>query len=138
MIVGWSLGYDSNWQRDIGYGVPAICDQPDCNAEIDRGLGYVCGGDPYGGEYGCGLFFCPRHLNHGKPVSEGVIVEDGDQYQLCNRCLCGRDPHPPKPDATEWIEWKLTHESWESWRQENPNKVQTMKQRLAQETQADE
>src|SRR4051812_7048849 len=26
--MGWSIGYDSNWQRDIGYGVPAFCDHP--------------------------------------------------------------------------------------------------------------
>ncbi len=53
--MGWSIGSDGD--RDIGYGVPAECDHPDCTAEIDRGLSYVCGGDPYGGEYGCGLFF---------------------------------------------------------------------------------
>ncbi len=44
--MGWSLGHDNRWGkfgRDIGYGVPAICDHPGCNAEIDRGLSYVCG-----------------------------------------------------------------------------------------------
>ena len=50
--MGWSIGYDSNWDRDIGYGVPAYCDHPDCNEEIDRGLSYVCGGEPYGGDRG--------------------------------------------------------------------------------------
>ena len=47
--MGWSLGYDRNWKRDVGYGVPAICDDPECTEEIDRGLSYVCGGEPYGG-----------------------------------------------------------------------------------------
>lgn len=28
--MGWSVGYDDNWKRDIGYGVPALCDYPDC------------------------------------------------------------------------------------------------------------
>lgn len=42
--MGWSIGFDSNWNRDIGYGVPAFCDHPGCTAEIDRGLAYVCGG----------------------------------------------------------------------------------------------
>ncbi|HEV7521417.1 MAG TPA: hypothetical protein VGP89_09990, partial [Candidatus Angelobacter sp.] len=60
--MGWSLGFDSNWQRDIGYGVPAYCDHPKCNKKIDRGLSYVCGGEPYGGELGCGLYFCSEHL----------------------------------------------------------------------------
>lgn len=35
--MGWAVGYDSNWRRDIGYGVPALCDQPDCVEEIDSG-----------------------------------------------------------------------------------------------------
>ena len=30
--MGWSIGYDEKWQRDIGYGVPAICDYPGCTA----------------------------------------------------------------------------------------------------------
>lgn len=60
--MGWSIGYDSKWKRDIGYGVPASCDYPGCDAEIDRGLSYVCGGEPYGGEVGCGLYFCAAHL----------------------------------------------------------------------------
>lgn len=23
--MGWSIGFDSNWNRDVGYGVPATC-----------------------------------------------------------------------------------------------------------------
>ena len=26
--MGWSIGFDSKWNRDIGYGVPATCDYP--------------------------------------------------------------------------------------------------------------
>ena len=40
--MGWAIGYDGRWERDIGYGVPAVCDHPDCNVRIDRGLDYVC------------------------------------------------------------------------------------------------
>lgn len=54
--MGWSIGYDKKWKRDVGYGVPTTCDHHDCNEEIDRGLSYVCGGDIYGGERGCGLY----------------------------------------------------------------------------------
>jgi hypothetical protein len=64
--MGWSLGHDNRWGkfgRDIGYGVPAPCDHPGCGAEIDRGLSYVCGTHPYGGEHGCGLHFCGDHLH---------------------------------------------------------------------------
>ena len=44
--MGWSIGFDTRWNRDIGYGVPAYCDHPGCNKEIDRGLSHVCGGEP--------------------------------------------------------------------------------------------
>jgi hypothetical protein len=46
--MSWAIGYDGRWKRDIGYGVPAYCDHPGCNEEIDRGLAHVCGGEPYG------------------------------------------------------------------------------------------
>ncbi len=26
--MGWSIGYDKNLKRDIGYGVPATCEHP--------------------------------------------------------------------------------------------------------------
>lgn len=86
--MGWSLGYDENWKRDIGYSVPSVCDHPDCNERIDRGLSYVCGGDPYGGESGCGLFFCSMHRIG----------------QLCERCgeEPPQEPFEPKPDLPEW------------------------------------
>lgn len=100
--MGWSIGYDSHWSRDIGYGVPAYCDYPGCDAEIDRGLSYVCGGDPYGGERGCGLFFCASHGG-------------GD---LCERCVRDAEPFIPKPDHPAWIHHKATDPSWEEWRNE--------------------
>ena len=102
--MGWAIGYDSNWQRDIGYGVPCICDYPKCNKKIDRGISYVCGGEPYGGEEGCGLYFC---LNHGGG-------------RLCPRCLEGKEPFKPKKDIKEWIDFKMTDPSWAEWRKENP------------------
>lgn len=103
--MSWSIGYDENWRRDIGYGVPAICDHPGCNEPIDRGLGYVCGrGEPYGGEDGCGLYFCTKHGGGG--LCEHCAKEDGETFD-------------PKPDAPEWIAHKLTDESWQRWRDEN-------------------
>jgi len=104
--MGWSIGYDSSWNRDIGYGVPAICDHPDCNEKIDRGLGYVCGGGPYGGDTGCGLYFCGEHQVDG--------------FQHCEMCADGGDTFEPKPDIQEWRDWKRTDESWAEWREENP------------------
>ena len=118
--MGWSIGYDDKWKRDIGYGVPAICDHPDCNKEIDRGLGYVCGGNVYGGEHGCGLFFCGEHRLF-KDISRGMAVE------ICEKCLKGLPSFEPKPDAKEWVNWKLTDESWQQWRDENPEEVERLK-----------
>lgn len=109
--MGWSLGYDERWKRDIGYGVPAICDYPGCGKEIHRGLAYVCGGEPWGGDEGCGLFFCDAHMRFG------------EERQVCERCLAGSEPFVPTPDSTEWIQHKLTDPSWQTWRDENPEEV---------------
>jgi hypothetical protein len=111
--MSWAVGFDSRWNRDIGYGVPATCDQPGCGAAVDRGLGYVCAGqEPYGGEDGCGLYFCEDH--------------DTGNGQ-CERCRDGKPPFEATPDTREWIEWKLTDESWSAWRDENPGAVSAMR-----------
>lgn len=120
--MSWAIGFDSRWGRDIGYGVPAICDFPGCDQAIDRGLAFVCGGVPYGGEYGCGLFFCDGHM---------FVVFDAEidlAYQQCERCEQEQPPFEAKPDTREWIEWKLTDESWAQWRAENPAKVEAMQE----------
>jgi hypothetical protein len=118
--MSWALGYDSNWKRDIGYGVPATCDHPGCGAEIDRGLSYVCGGQPYGGFRGCGLYFCEAHQM--------------GRYQRCLRCTRYRkNKYAPTPDVAEWINHKLTHEGWACWRAENPREVECLKSQLQKE-----
>ena len=114
--MGWQIGFDSRWNRDIGYGVPATCDFPGCGTDIDRGLGYVCGGEPYGGEHGCGLFFCGEHLWIG-----------GKGRQQCSHCFEGSAPFEPTPDTREWIEWKLADDSWGPWRALNPEEVRAMR-----------
>jgi len=111
--MGYSIGYDENWKRDIGYGVPAICDHPGCGKAIDRGLSYVCGGMG-GGQYGCGLFFCEEHLYYG-------IVDASES--LCERCCDGQEPFDPTPDTMEWLRHKLIDESWARWREECPQEV---------------
>lgn len=103
--MGWSIRFDRKWKRDIGYGVPAYCDHPGCGAEIDRGLGFVCRDQqPYGGEDGCGLYFCSAHRGH----------------QCSHEGLSASADHP------DWIAWKLTDESWAKWRQEHPEQVREM------------
>lgn len=106
--MSWSVGFDGRWRRDIGYGVPATCDHPGCGEPIHRGLSYVCGGEPYGGERGCGLYFCERHLVHSERLP-----------QLCDRCKNRRRPYKPTPDLPEWVQHKALDPSWEQWRKGN-------------------
>jgi len=112
-MMGWSIGFDEHWKRDIGYGVPAICDQPGCGAEIDRGLSYVCGGDPYGGDLGCGLYFCSKHLVYHQFRGQEFCT------QVCERCAKHRKSFQPTPDTLQWIYFKMTDPSWEEWRIKN-------------------
>lgn len=116
--MGWSIGYDENWKRDVGYGVPAECDHPRCKERIDRGLAYVCGGEPYGGEHGCGLHFCGSHLRHRSPQGANRSVMN------CFRCMDYKRPYKPKPDLFEWNEHKLTDPSWAEWRATNQEWVE--------------
>lgn len=115
--MGWSIGYDNHWKRDVGYGVPATCDHPRCNAKIDRGLAYVCGGEPFGGEQGCGLHFCGKHLRFRNVKSKGW------SHQNCFRCSDYKKPYTPKSDLQEWIDHKMTDPSWEDWRTEQNKKT---------------
>ena len=95
--MSYAVAYDSRWKRDVGYGVPALCDEPGCNEKIDRGLGSVCcDSKPFGGDKGCGLFFCGSHL-----------------FQ---KCKARHWRYKPTPDSQEWINHKATHSSWQEWR----------------------
>ena len=96
--MGWSTGYDNNWKRYIGYSIPAYCDHPKCDTEIDRGISYVCGGEPYGGDRGCGLYFCSKHLWHH-------VFKDGECRQLCRRCDTYKPAYKPKPEHPETVKW---------------------------------
>lgn len=107
--MSWAVGYNTRWQRDIGYGVPSWCDHPGCYEEIDRGLSYICGGLDYA-ENGCGLAFCPKHH---------FLADNGDGF-VCERCLAGKPSFQPSLDTDEWIEHKMTDPSWEEWRRELP------------------
>lgn len=120
--MGWSLGYDDTWRRDIGYGVPAYCDHPGCTAEIHRGLAYVCcGSEPYGGEHGCGRYFCPAH--------EAVVYDEDEDGEEGDEPRCGhRDQEHISPDHPEWVLHKLTDSSWEPWRRANPEEVARLEQ----------
>jgi hypothetical protein len=114
--MGWGLGWDDNWSRDVGYLVPAYCDHPGCNAEIDRGLAYVCAEQEIYGGKGCGLHFCEHHRHSTRR-----------RYGFCSRCANSRPPFDPKPDHPRWAYHKLHDHSWAEWRNENPREVERMR-----------
>lgn len=107
--MSWAVGYDNNTQRFIGYGVPAYCDHPRCKAEIDRGLGYICGwGEPYGGDRGCGRFFC---MEHGGGT-------------LCPRCSNYKSPYKSiSIEHPDWLHHLETDTSWAEWWAERDRKL---------------
>jgi hypothetical protein len=76
--MGWAFCGQDSEGRDIGYGVPATCDHPECSEAIDRGLAYACGG-MHGdlGDEGCEGYFCDEHL----------IYAAGLRYPICAACL---------------------------------------------------
>jgi len=60
---------------EAGYGVDAVCEEPGCTEEIDRGLGCLCGTTPGDPEDGCGKYFCGKHLygaNQCGPCSDAA------------------------------------------------------------------
>jgi hypothetical protein len=109
--MGWAVGWDFEHRRWLGYGVPAICEHPDCDESIDRGIYYRCGGME---DEGCDQFFCGSHLYYVEGFEESV----------CQRCGNGEDPFPIKPDTEEWATHLLTDESWAQWRRENPGQLE--------------
>jgi hypothetical protein len=85
--MGWAYCGQDESGRDIGYGISATCDHEGCDAEIDRGISYVCGNMHGGDGVGCGGYFCEAHLC--------VSFVYGDAYQLCKPCS---DLHPDEED----------------------------------------
>lgn len=105
--------------RDQGYNVPAVCDHPECDVEIDRGMGYSCGGDP---QSNCGLFFCDSHRGHFRDIPDDELTST--DYDICERCADeDASAFTPSPDTREWIDHKLTDPSWEGFRTKNPKFV---------------
>lgn len=60
--MGWAFCGTDSKGRQMGYGVEAECDHPECQVQIDRGLGYCCGSMHEGSnEDGCGGYYCGAH-----------------------------------------------------------------------------
>lgn len=81
--MGWSYGVNGEG-REVGYAVKATCDQDGCDAEIDRGLAYVCGDMHDGDEHSCGKYFCPKHLFMGIGLPNQMCEECSERYEKEN------------------------------------------------------
>lgn len=89
--MGWgNCGTDSDG-RPIGYVFPATCDHPGCEAEIDRGLSYVCGDMHGASECSCEGYFCHEHQT-------GCVEVGGHIQTVCAEC------HQNLIDDPDWIE----------------------------------
>lgn len=89
--MGWAdCGTDDDG-RPIGYAFAATCDEPGCDAEIDRGLSYCCGSMHGGGEHGCGRYFCPVHLRCCFKASDHL-------EELCRECAERYEAEHPDDD----------------------------------------
>lgn len=66
----------------IGYAFEATCDHPGCTKEIDRGLGYACGGMHGEDEYSCEGYFCDEHLYYTEYNGKTVCV-----YEECVKLI---------------------------------------------------
>lgn len=118
-------------KRFGGYGVPTICEHPDCNEEIDRGVSYACGDEPFS-EIGCDRYFCSKHLvwyTHNESTGKKCKHKrdcDCRNVDVCERCANNKSPFPYKPEHKDWVHHLLTDESWQEWRNENKEEVKEM------------
>ncbi len=114
-----------------GYGVPAVCEYPTCSEEIDRGMAYACGGEPFS-ELGCDRYFCGKHKDYKHwNRDKGIWCRhrndcECELVELCERCAKGKAPFPYKPETKEWVEFLLKDESWAEWRNKNPEEVKSL------------
>lgn len=140
--MGYSIGYCKTHKRDIGYGVPAPCDHPECNEIIDRGMGYACC-EGFNHSANCKGYFCEEHrwnyvlqdeLEHMSPEELEALGLSADAQALDEdsgiiRCRHTIQPHK---EAVVWLEYILNDESWEKFRTKFPERMERFKKLLAE------
>jgi hypothetical protein len=80
--------YRNGEKIEAGYGVEAVCEEDGCEEKIDRGLAFLCGETPGGDEYGCGGYYCSKHLYMGS-----VDLRSSVNADLCKRCTKRQEEH---------------------------------------------
>lgn len=84
------MGYDryDTPLGEAGYLVGDSCHHPDCAAQIDRGLTYLCGEQPgVAADGACGRWYCVDHL---------YLTPEGQQR--CGACIAEQN-HDGEGDA---------------------------------------
>lgn len=121
--MGYSVYEEPDKNRWAGYGVPAECDFPGCSAKIHRGLDYKCDI----------IYRYEDVISNGEVIDQIEVEVDGCGLFFCHNHLYKHDQHEnllPKLDTKEWLEFMLSDESWAEWRKENPERVESMKDRV--------
>lgn len=142
--MSWVIGFSENQNRDVGYGILAICDHPECTAEIDRGLAYICCED-INHNACCGAFYCAEHREnyvYGDEIDDmedeelealNIDVESQEVFDAVENgdiVRCRHEPIQPNKENAAWLEHVLKDESWSQWREENPAKVTAYQEAL--------
>lgn len=143
--MGYSVYFSDKNNRWQGYGVPAYCDHPGCKNEIDRGMGYVCC-DNQDHTASCGGFYCEEHkyLLIYQDDLENMSDEELKQLGIDSREEQARDEddgiiccaHKPIEfkELPSWLKHVLTDDSWEEWRNEEPESVKKYQALLDDQT----
>lgn len=112
--MGWAVGFDRHHDRFRGYGVPAYCDAKGCDEEIDRGLGYVTHPAP------------PENLSdddYDAWWDEQDDLADGALFVCSKHAHRDVDTDALPAEHPDWLRHVLSDESWQKWRDENPEKA---------------
>jgi hypothetical protein len=85
--MGWADCGKDRGGRDIGYAFEAVCDAPNCNEKIHRGLSYACGGMHGEDEVSCEKYFCGKHLIIVETKPDGPTAYAGQHtFSVCAGC----------------------------------------------------
>lgn len=142
--MGYSVYFSDKNNRWQGYGVPAYCDHPDCNNVIDRGIGYVCC-DNQNHSASCGGFYCELHRY--QMVYEDEIQDMSDE-ELNGLGIDSREERSQEDDGIiccthkpieskehpDWLNHVLTDDSWDEWRNKNPEMTRKYQELLSEKT----
>ena len=74
--MGYGFCGKDDHGREFGYLVISTCDHPDCDAEIDRGMGFACGEDHFK-DHSCRGYYCADHGNNHEDWEYGGICYYG-------------------------------------------------------------